>query len=400
MTSTTTPPAHDSRHFRDVLGRFPTGVAVVTALDESGTPVGMAVGSFGSVSLDPPLVEFMPARSSSTYPAIARAGRFCVSILGADQEDVCRTMATKGADKFAEIDWHPAPSGAPIIAGALAWIDCTTVQEHEAGDHLIVIGQVEQLSELRPTTPLVFFRGGYGGFSAPSLVAAPERDLIEPIRLAGLARHAMEQLAQEVRAEVIAVGDVAGHTVSLAVADSPGGDYVPTVVGYRTPFVFPVGSVFIAWDEAATDAWLPAAEPARGQGIAALDRVRRRGWAIAIGDVHYDQLERSVSRLFAHDEQASIATAMQRLDGGLFDLELERGATYDVRMLMAPVFGADGGVALGLMLRGFTQHLDSTEILAIADTLTATADEVSRAIGGGAHVPPPSRGGVEEVGRG
>ncbi|TYL55468.1 flavin reductase [Nocardioides sp. BGMRC 2183] len=391
MTSTTLT-AHDSRYFRDVLGRFPTGVAIVTALDEHGAPVGMAVGSFGSVSLDPPLVEFMPARTSSTYPTIARTGRFCVSILAADQEDVCRAMASKTGEKFAGIDWHPAPSGAPIIAGALAWIDCTTVQEHEAGDHLIVIGRVDQLAELRSASPLVFFRGGYGAFTAPSLVAAPERDLIEPIRLAGLARQAMERLAKDLSMEVIAVGNVTGNTVSLAVADSPTGDYVPTGVGYRTPFAFPVGSVFTAWDEGAAVDWLPSEDAARRDGIATLERVRRRGWSVAIGDVHYDQLERSVSRLFAHDEAAPITTAMAGLSSSQFDLDLEPGATYDVRNLTAPVFGPDGTVALGLMVRGFSQHLDGSEIAAVADVLTRAADEVSRYIGGGAHVPPAGRG--------
>src|SRR5881628_1456257 len=89
----------DARRFRDVLGHFPTGVAVVTGLDPDGNPAGMAVGSFSSVSLDPPLVAFMPDRSSTSWPKFRDAGSFCVNILGAGQESVCRTFATRGGER-------------------------------------------------------------------------------------------------------------------------------------------------------------------------------------------------------------------------------------------------------------------------------------------------------------
>ncbi|GAA4752913.1 flavin reductase [Nocardioides endophyticus] len=377
----------EPRHFRDVLGQFPTGVAVVTALDPDGAPVGMAVGSFSSVSLDPPLVAFMPARTSSTYPVIADAPHFCVSILGADQEEVCRAMATRGADKFSEIDWFPAPSGAPIIADSLAWIDCTPAWTHEAGDHLIVLGTVDQLAELRPGPPLVFFRGGYGGFATASLMAAPERDIVEPIRLAGRARSLMEDLAKELDLECLAVGAVGEQSVCLAIADSPSADYIPSRVGYRTPFVFPVGSVFVAWDPARTALWLPADAARAAGGEAALRRVRDRRWSVATGDDHYDDLERAVGQLLiqGQDDDGSLGGVMNALRGEQFDPPLEPHTTYDVRMLMAPVFGPHG-VELGIAVRGFRNHLDGAEIEAIGARLIAAADEVSRKIGGDATV--------------
>lgn len=159
------PPAiFDSAKFRQVLGHFPTGVTVITAAPDSG-PVGLAVGSFASVSLDPPLVAFFPDKGSSSWPLIEAAGTFCVNILAEDQEDVCRRFASKGDDKFAGLGWRPAGSGAPRLDGVLAWIDCDIDSVVEAGDHFCVMGRVRDLEVGHNGAPLLFFRGGYGRFA-------------------------------------------------------------------------------------------------------------------------------------------------------------------------------------------------------------------------------------------
>jgi flavin reductase (DIM6/NTAB) family NADH-FMN oxidoreductase RutF len=157
---------HPSLWFRRVLGHFPTGVVIVTAVRD-GSPVGMSIGSFTSVSLDPPLVAILPARTSTSWPNIAAAGAFCVNILNARQEALCRTFATSGADKFAGVSWRAAPTGSPVLAGALAWLDCSMEQVVEAGDHYIALGRVTALDvgdehEDQGIGPLVFFQGGYG----------------------------------------------------------------------------------------------------------------------------------------------------------------------------------------------------------------------------------------------
>ncbi|MGK2947744.1 MAG: flavin reductase family protein [Acidimicrobiales bacterium] len=158
-------PAFDSAKFRQVLGHFPTGVTVVTAAGDDG-PVGLAVGSFSSASLDPPLVAFFPAKSSSSWPRIEAAGSFCVNILGADQEQACRRFASKEVDKFAGLGWHPAPSGAPRLDGVLAWIDCDIDSVVDAGDHHCVLGRVRDLEVGDDDSgPLLFYRGGYGRFA-------------------------------------------------------------------------------------------------------------------------------------------------------------------------------------------------------------------------------------------
>ena len=148
-----------------MLGHFPTGVVIVTAIS-GGRPAGLSVGSFTSVSLDPPLVAVLPAKSSTSWPKIAAAGSFCINILAASQEALCRGFAVSGADKFAGVSWWRAPSGAPILDGTLAWIDCELEQSVEAGDHYIVLGRVRALEvePLEATAPLIFFQGGYGTF--------------------------------------------------------------------------------------------------------------------------------------------------------------------------------------------------------------------------------------------
>jgi 3-hydroxy-9,10-secoandrosta-1,3,5(10)-triene-9,17-dione monooxygenase reductase component len=155
----------DGARFRQVLGHFPTGVTVITAMDDE-TPVGLAVGSFSSVSLDPPLVLFCAAQSSSSWPRIREAGRFCVNILGEDQESICRQFASSGADKFAGVGWKHTAGGAPLLDGVLAWLDCEIVEVLGEGDHDVAIGRVTDLAVGHEGRPLVFYRGGYGSFAS------------------------------------------------------------------------------------------------------------------------------------------------------------------------------------------------------------------------------------------
>ena len=154
----------DSAQFRQVLGHFPTGVTVIAAMTDEG-PVGMSVGSFFSVSLEPPLVAFCAGHSSTTWPLIKPVGSFSVNILAEDQEHVCRLMASKDVDKFSGMGWKAASTGSPILEGVLAWIDCEIDVVHTAGDHDIVVGRVKDLEVAREGGPLLFFRGGYGAFS-------------------------------------------------------------------------------------------------------------------------------------------------------------------------------------------------------------------------------------------
>jgi 3-hydroxy-9,10-secoandrosta-1,3,5(10)-triene-9,17-dione monooxygenase reductase component len=163
----------DGGHFRTVLGHFPTGVTVVSGTDPDGAPHGFTIGSFTSVSLDPPMVGFLPQVGSATWEAIADSGSFCVNVLSDAQSDLCWKFARSAADatRFEGVDWHAAPSGSPVLDRAVAWIDCSVEQVYDMGDHHFVLGRVGALDadadhDGKPPVPLLFFKGTLGGFAA------------------------------------------------------------------------------------------------------------------------------------------------------------------------------------------------------------------------------------------
>jgi len=149
---------------REIMRHIPSSVAVITALSE-GTPIGMTIGSFTSASLDPPLVSFFAAKTSTTWPAIQAAGRFGVNVLSAGQPKLATTFAARDADRFGDDSWTPSPLGSPLLDGVLAWLDCELDAIHEAGDHLAVTGLVHGMHAADGARPLVFFRGELAGLS-------------------------------------------------------------------------------------------------------------------------------------------------------------------------------------------------------------------------------------------
>jgi flavin reductase (DIM6/NTAB) family NADH-FMN oxidoreductase RutF len=160
--------------FRSVLGHYPTGVVLVTAPqgDAGDPPPAMIVGTFTSVSLDPPLVGFLPSLASSSWPLIRAAGQFCASVLAADQQHVCRAFISKDPSRW-DIPHRLAPSGAPVVTGALAWIDCQVADESPAGDHWFVTGLVRHMAVQRRVSPLLFLQGDYGtGVRHPAYASA------------------------------------------------------------------------------------------------------------------------------------------------------------------------------------------------------------------------------------
>ena len=149
----------DTSYFRKVLSLYPTGVVVVCADTPEG-PVGMACNSFTAVSLDPPLIGVCPAESSSTWPAIRSAGRFCVSVLAADGAEISSRFARKDGDRFADTAIDQRSHG-PAISSAIAWLDCDIYDEVRAGDHTIALGHVVGLERREEAEPLVFWSSTY-----------------------------------------------------------------------------------------------------------------------------------------------------------------------------------------------------------------------------------------------
>ena len=133
----------DPRALRDAFGTFMTGVTVVTSHDEEGAPIGFTANSFTSVSLDPPLLLISLSKNSSNFEALTSAAGFAVNILSEDQEDISNRFARRVDDRFAGLDWDKGPHGAPLLGGVAAWFDCSMHKTVDAGDHVLLIGQVE-----------------------------------------------------------------------------------------------------------------------------------------------------------------------------------------------------------------------------------------------------------------
>jgi len=154
-------PAVDPLRLREVLGHFASGVTVVTA-HPAGGPIGFTCQSFSSLSLDPPLVMFAPARTSRTWPRLRDIGRFCVNVLAEGQNELSTRFARSGSDKFAGVPWRPSRHGSPVLDGVVAWIDCALWAEYDGGDHTLVAARVLDLAADDERRPLLFHRGAYG----------------------------------------------------------------------------------------------------------------------------------------------------------------------------------------------------------------------------------------------
>lgn len=156
-----------SLEFRTACGRFATGVTVVTALGADGSPVGVTINSFSSVSLEPPLVLFCLDRGALSFAAFEAAKSFAINVLSDDQQALSERFAQQGAPKFGDLDLMQWDTGCPILKGCLANLECLTDAVHDGGDHIIVVGRVCRLAVSDAGRPLVYYAGRYAGLDAP-----------------------------------------------------------------------------------------------------------------------------------------------------------------------------------------------------------------------------------------
>jgi 3-hydroxy-9,10-secoandrosta-1,3,5(10)-triene-9,17-dione monooxygenase reductase component len=155
----------DAGDYRLVLGHVPTSVAIVTAMSR-GRPVGVTIGSFSSVSLNPPLVNFFIDRSSMTWPQLNESSTFAVNVLGAAHAQLCRAFSRRAGDRFEGVAWEPSDSGNPLLKAAVVALDCSRYKVDVLGDHVQVVGRVESMRLSTARLPLVFYRGEFLQFGA------------------------------------------------------------------------------------------------------------------------------------------------------------------------------------------------------------------------------------------
>ena len=161
------------RAFRDALGHYASGITVITGIDAQG-PIGFTCQSFYSVSTEPPLISFSVQKTSTSYPRIRAAGSFAVNVLTRDQQHVAHQFSRSGTDRWRGIDWSRTRAGNPALDDTLIWLDCRIWAEYDAGDHLIVLGKVEEigLPDGRSQDPLLYFKGSYRQLSADQVAPA------------------------------------------------------------------------------------------------------------------------------------------------------------------------------------------------------------------------------------
>jgi flavin reductase (DIM6/NTAB) family NADH-FMN oxidoreductase RutF len=333
----------DHSLFRETLGHYPTGVVVVTAIDDTGDPAGMVVGSFTSVSLDPPLVAYLPTRASNSYARLRTSKHFCVNILAADQQELCERFASRTGDKFDGISWRPAASGSPILPGTVGWIDCEVAEEVEGGDHMIVVGQVLELAVERPTLPLLFFQGGYGRFALPSPVATSDPELIEAAQMAEAVRGPLEALAADLGADSGVMARVGDEAVFVAVSSTCAEPGSPAV-GHRIPLIPPVGTVFCAQaPDEEVERWLGrarASEQDRAGFRASLETVRSNGYSLTL--VPQDPADR-IARMSDYSGVDVTPMHQRRVrqmiaeSASLYEPVLDPSRSHDLHSVIVPV---------------------------------------------------------------
>lgn len=389
-------PRFDTATFREVLGHYPTGVVVVTGVHPDGQPVGMVVGTFTSVSLEPALVAFMPGAHSGTYARLRECPSFVINVLAQDQTDVCRTMAIPADDKFDHVGWRPSPTGAPVLDDAVASIHCRLHDEVLAGDHYITLCAVDDLEIVRPVTPLLFFQGGYGGFNPKGLSALGDGDFIEALRLAETARPLIRRLADRYRCESAVLTVLNDHEMTTADSAYAGKAEVYERLGARIPLMPPIGDVYIAHaSQEVQDRWRARAAPdeeTQTRYRRRLETVRRDGYAVvqvgAVGAVQYAQLHEALDEYasgpLTPSRERAVRQVLSQMSHFFEPIDICEESTYDLGSIMVPVFNPDGGVSMVLRLTQLPQGASAQTVRQWVAGLQEAAAEVTSSLSGAA----------------
>lgn len=387
----------DTRMFRDVLGHYPTGVVAVTGVSSDGTPQGMVVGTFSSVSLDPPMVSFMPTKGSGTYATLRESSEFCVNVLAHDQRAETRILSQRDPQKFDKVKWSPSEEGLPQLDGAVAYIRCARTQEIEAGDHLIVLCEVRAVEVARPVTPLLFFQGGYGGFSSTGMAAYVDLGLISAARLADVARPQLLELVDRFECEAVALIQITDHDHTIGAAARAASVSSYTRLGVRIPIIPPLGEAAVAWSDEYTEKWLSRIFPPDPEVIAKyrarVEDVRSRGYALEVVPVGREAEHAQLTEALHEYALGELTPARDRAVRGaiaaaadFFGTDIpspDSGAR--VISIAVPVFDptASSPTNSGLVLR--LSQLPEGSVARTHEHITAlraAADEVTRALAG------------------
>ncbi|WP_431813971.1 flavin reductase family protein [Kocuria sp. cx-455] len=345
----------DPSLFREVMGHYPTGVALITGVAPDGELLALVVGTFSSVSLEPPLVSFMPMKSSRTFDKLRECESLCINILGEEQEDLVSTIARRWEQKFDGIEWSPSAAGNPILSESVAWIDVTIENVVEAGDHWIVLCAVHDLAVENPASPLLFFQGGYGGFLSTTLVARADQELSTSVANVQGVSGIIEGLARGIGCEVSLFTAISRDEFAQVLsAVAPGIDRTLSL-GHRLPIVPPIGDTYVfAKSITEQERWISKARGATEEDKQIfrerLEFVRDNGHLLSFlpdeGSQAYDEMTQATRRYAssrmtpAEERVVREAIFKSSVDYGIRTLDPEE--VYRIGSMVFPVRSADG----------------------------------------------------------
>jgi flavin reductase (DIM6/NTAB) family NADH-FMN oxidoreductase RutF len=345
------------------MGHYPTGVVVVTGRDSEGNILAMVVGTFNSVSLDPPLVSFMPMMTSRTFAKMRECSSLCINILGGEQEDIVLTIAQRWENKLDGIDWFPSPSGDPVLSESIAWIDTTIWNTVEAGDHWIVLCRVNDMAVANPVSPLIFFQGGYGSFVSTSLMARMDHEILPAIHAAHGARAEVEALANSIGCEVSVFTAVSCDEMATVLSATGVGVDREEGLAHRVPMVPPIGDSYvfsrpIEEQERWVDKLREASAEVKDMHRMRLEFVREHGYLLSFlpveGSAAYDEMRDATKRYekgrLTPSQERNIRESIGRASVDYRVREVDEQQVYDVGSIVLPVRDPAGEYSLTLRL--------------------------------------------------
>lgn len=382
-TETLRPTKHeviDPEHLRGALGQYPTGVVVVTGVTPSGQSVAMVVGTFTSVSLDPPLVGFLPTKSSQSYARLKECTHLCFNVLSHAQDALCRKLSSKDADKFNGVSWVPGVTGSPIIEGCVAWFEGSVESITEAGDHDFVLVRVVAFDVPNPELPLLFFQGSFGKFNSSSFVMPNETALLPVITEIERHRHLLEDLSKQLGREIVVFAPIADELVIAASAGTEP-NRTTSIVGRRFPFSPPFGSLLVGDSE--FDSWfarLHTKSDTKEMWQRKLTLARERGWSVALLSDDHPELDRLIEEFsrgpHTPNLQRRLLNVMQQLGDAYEPVDSEIRGDSQFRMISVPVTNAGGVGRFLISIHSIANPIPAAGLESVVSALQATATQI------------------------
>lgn len=370
--------------WRAVLGEYSTGICLLTARDGSQLHA-MVVGTFTAISQEPPLVGVFVDHTSSTFPHLDAAGGFAVSVLGATHEQLCRDVAAKAPDRFAQASFVDGAEGHPHLADAVAWFDTAIERRERIGDHDLVVARVTDFGiGASAELPLLFRRAGYGTFAAPS-EPYDMRSFVERMHLVQAADDELQWASNELGVPLTVNTQIGDSVVTVGMVAPYSAEFDPARIGRSFPFAAPVAPVFAAWAPAErTHAWMEVARHLIGrvereQIARQLDGVRRRGYGLVGRRPTGPRFDTLFSGTTSRGALAQTWEEMFAVGG---DLDGDPEQEWQrVSGIQVPVFGSDGQVVLALYASELPRLKDRAEFDAFVGALVEVSRRISELIG-------------------